>query len=117
MEKRQKMFVVLGIIILLSILIFFIEGRALLRIIIGLILCLFLPGFLLMKVLVEDMDNVERMIYSFGLSLCILAFIGFILDDFWKISFFSLMISLLSISFLLLIINKIKNKSTKKASK
>lgn len=70
---------------------------ALIRAIFGLIFLLFVTGFSLTGLLfpfAEDIDEIERIALSVGLSLVIAILVGLVLNYTWEISLFPILISL-----------------------
>lgn len=56
-----------------------------LRIIIGYIFLTFVPGFLIIKVLkINSLNNVKLILYSAGLSIFVLMFCGFLINNFYS---------------------------------
>ncbi|MFQ5977018.1 MAG: DUF1616 domain-containing protein [Candidatus Heimdallarchaeota archaeon] len=70
---------------------------ALIRAIFGLVFLLFVTGFSLTGLLfpyAEDLDEIERVALSVGLSLVIAILVGLVLNYTWEISLFPILISL-----------------------
>ena len=67
------------------------------RAVTGFVFVLFVPGFALVYMLFsqKDIDAIERLALSFGLSICIVVLDGVILDKLWEISFVPIVGSLL----------------------
>lgn len=82
----------------------------LLQIIFGLLIVLFLPGYLLSFILFKQLKAIERILLAFGLSLVIVVLLGFLLTAFGNylnirgITAASVWISLLTICIVLFII-------------
>jgi len=65
------------------------------RILLGILFVLFLPGaFLCYLLFPHNLDTLERIAYSIGLSICIVVIDGLVLDKLWEISLFPIVISL-----------------------
>jgi len=71
------------------------------RLVLGLFLVLFIPGFTMVYALFndEEIDDVERVALSFGLSICLVIFDGLLLNYTpWGFALPSIVISLTGIS-------------------
>jgi uncharacterized membrane protein len=80
------------IIIILPILIIYPSS---IRILLGILIVLFLPGaFLCYLLFPYSLDTLERIVYSIGLSICIVVIDGLILDRLWEISLVPIVVSL-----------------------
>lgn len=58
-------------------------SASLLRVVVGFILVLFLPGYVLVSTLFPrngELDAIERIALSFGLSICVVVFVGLSLN-------------------------------------
>ena len=80
-----------------------------LRTIIGLLFCLFIPGWtfanLLFPKLYETIDQFERMLLALGVNIGIVIFTGISLDTYWVIDDYSFVISIGLITIVLLLIS------------
>lgn len=68
-----------------------------LRIIVGLPLLLFLPGYTLIAALFPrrgDLEGIERIALGFGVSICITILIGIVLNFFWRLDVYPELITL-----------------------
>ncbi len=88
-----------------------------LRIVLGLFLVIFLPGYLLSLILFSRLKAIERICLSVGLSFTIVVFLGFFLTimgttlNLKAINTLSVWISMLAISVILLIIVFLRSKN------
>lgn len=66
------------------------------RAVTGIVFVLFVPGFALVYLLFsqKELDTIERLALSFGLSICIVVLDGVILDKLWEISLIPIVVSL-----------------------
>jgi uncharacterized membrane protein len=93
-------------IILLSLLlnlIIFLTPESVLRKLLGIPFILFFPGYVLIATLFpdeEDLDNIERIALSFGLSIAIVPLIGLTLNYIWEIRLIPILISLTAFTLL-----------------
>ncbi len=80
-----------------------------LRTIIGLLFCLFIPGWtfanLLFPKLYETIDQFERMLLALGVNIGIVIFTGISLDTYWVIDDYSFVISIGLVTIVLLLIS------------
>ncbi len=80
-----------------------------LRTIIGLLFCLFIPGWtfanLLFPKLYETIDQFERMLLALGVNIGIVIFTGISLDTYWVIDDYSFVISIGLVTIALLLIS------------
>ncbi len=70
------------------------------RMVLGLVLVLFIPGFAMVYALFQDdeIDDIERIALSFGLSICIVVFDGLALNYIWNLTLLPIVLSLSLIS-------------------
>lgn len=66
------------------------------RAVTGFIFALFVPGFSLVYLLFpqKELDAVEKLALSFGLSICVVVLDGVVLDKLWEISLIPIIVSL-----------------------
>ena len=90
MKNKIKLFCVLLACIILASLFF-----NLMRIILGFLVVLFIPGFLLSLLLFKNMEVIERISYSLILSTAIIIIDGTILNFVWEISLLPMLATLI----------------------
>jgi len=94
--KNELLIINILSIILILIVSFFPDIRSL-RLILGLPLIFFFPGYTLTTAFyprVSDLNTIERISLSFGLSIAVVALIGLILNYAWEISLYPILTSL-----------------------
>ena len=89
--KKEIKFIIyfIGFVLFLSFLLRIISKisiLATLRAVFGWLFIIFIPGYLVIKLFFADMNSIETMAYSFGISLIVIVVIGSLLDLLWEIS-------------------------------
>lgn len=95
------------------VLLFFLSVDAF-RIISGGIFIFFLPGYALTRLFFKDLNYIEMISYSIGLSICILIIDGLILDRFWEISLIPILLSIGTFVILAIAIEVVLKASSKR---
>jgi len=105
-EELKKNWDIVAILILSGVLdaVIFLSPESFLRKIIGIPFILFFPGYLLITALFperDDLDVLERVALSFGLSIAVVPLVGLLLNYIWEISLIPILISLTLLTFAL----------------
>jgi uncharacterized membrane protein len=101
-----ELLIIITITLLLIIAVIFLPF-VILRLVLGLLFALFLPGYALISALFpsrSQLSTIERITYSIALSIAIVALIGLLLNYIWSISVYPILISVSSISIILAIV-------------
>jgi len=95
-KLENDFLIIAAITILLAIIIVSLDSNVM-RIILGLPFLLFFPGYTLVAALFprkSDLDGIERVALSFGLSIAVVPLVGLILNYAWEIKLYPILISL-----------------------
>jgi uncharacterized membrane protein len=86
------------------------------RAVTGFLFVLFLPGFSLVYALFphRELDTIETLALSFGLSICVIVLGGVILDKLWEISLIPVVYSLSLFSIACLLFGAVRRLNIKK---
>ena len=69
---------------------------ATLRAVFGWVFVIFIPGYLIIKLFFKDMNEIETIAYSFGISIIVIVIIGLLLNWLWEISLIPILVLLFS---------------------
>jgi uncharacterized membrane protein len=94
-EKWKYLLIVLAALVVL-----WIVAPAWGRAVTGFVFALFVPGFALVYMLFpqKEIDEIETLALSFGLSICVVVLDGVLIDKLWEISLIPVVVSLLLFS-------------------
>ena len=95
-KLENDLLIIAAVTILLAIFIVSLDSNAL-HIVLGLPFLLFFPGYTLIAALFPrkgDLDGIERVALSFGLSIAVVPIVGLILNYAWEIKLYPILISL-----------------------